>query len=475
MVYLSFLLRRRRKTTPIIFCVCIYVFLCFLTFGWKDQLEIQPDSRYSFPWSDVEISERKQKWLDIKHPVHKMSIYRAYSFHNNKSPPQEVIVVASHFSKEITVSCQFHYYITPYKKAYVKVAGNMSQVPGSGSSFPGNFVKCRIPKSTLKMPSEVAVLLGNQSESPSRVPIQYQVVPSEDLESDEHYPYRFQFSVCVMPIYNFNHVLRFLEWLEFYKLMGVQQFTFFDISIGPELKCVINKLQNSPQEGVIIDVESWREYPFRRSAVPASLGHGLEEATNDCILRNKGVSKYLVMADLDEFIMLSEAAGLRNYNDLIKTLDLDRKNHSVKFGEYRFRNAFFDKAQPNDKLLDARCKPLNGYESIICHQLLMTKFVERNDFDMYWWRTKYICRPDGVEVGKLHWVDVLKKGYESNLVSEKLAFSRHYYEVKRLKLINSMILDRVSEEFGVTLAKKVGGMLEYFNRECKLNSTQFFN
>lgn len=48
-----------------------------------------------------------------------------------------------------------------------------------------------------------------------------------------------KFGACVQPTFNYDRVAAFLEWIEFQKMMGVTQFTFYNMSIGPRVSCVM--------------------------------------------------------------------------------------------------------------------------------------------------------------------------------------------------------------------------------------------
>lgn len=62
---------------------------------------------------------------------------------------------------------------------------------------------------------------------------------SQPIGTDVEEPHKF--AVCVPPAYdNFDNVVLFLEWLEFYKMMGVGHFTFYNVSTDPSISCVMN-------------------------------------------------------------------------------------------------------------------------------------------------------------------------------------------------------------------------------------------
>jgi hypothetical protein len=60
--------------------------------------------------------------------------------------------------------------------------------------------------------------------------------------------YSHNFSLCVQPLFDYNKGWEFIQWMEFHKLMGVSHFTFYNISIGPQVSCVMNS--KAAQQGL---------------------------------------------------------------------------------------------------------------------------------------------------------------------------------------------------------------------------------
>ncbi len=49
----------------------------------------------------------------------------------------------------------------------------------------------------------------------------------------------FKFGLCVQPTFEYDKVFEFIQWIEFNKMMGVSHFTFYNVSIGPRVSCVM--------------------------------------------------------------------------------------------------------------------------------------------------------------------------------------------------------------------------------------------
>ena len=144
------------------------------------------------------------------------------------------------------------------------------------------------------------------------------------------------FSACVKPIFNYDNVLQFLEWLEFHSLMGVEHFTFYNHTMGEKLSCLIEKVYGNQ----VVTVLPWNLPLISQKEIRTE---GLFAAFNDCVYRHRGASKYLVLVDLDEMIVPRRS---HNYSQLLT--QLDTLSHRGKIGAYSFQNAFFYLQWPDD-------------------------------------------------------------------------------------------------------------------------------
>jgi len=149
-----------------------------------------------------------------------------------------------------------------------------------------------------------------------------------------------KFAVCVQPTFNYDNSVRFVEWIEFHRSLGVERFTLYNISIGPSVSCIINEYNslNARDENsqIFIEVLPWGNPSDRIISNVTIKQQNQLAALNDCVYRQRGFSQYVLNIDLDEFMTPHEDD---NYANLIKRLDwLSGKN---RIGVYEFRNAFF--------------------------------------------------------------------------------------------------------------------------------------
>ena len=131
------------------------------------------------------------------------------------------------------------------------------------------------------------------------------------------------FAVCVKPLhFEYNNVNQIIEFIELNRIIGVEHFALYNDSIGPQVSCVLkNYIENN-----IVTLLPWKLELKSQEEIRTE---GLFAALNDCLYRYMYRFKYVLMIDLDEFI-------IPNYNetlpDLIKFLNT--KADKKKIGEY---------------------------------------------------------------------------------------------------------------------------------------------
>ncbi len=162
--------------------------------------------------------------------------------------------------------------------------------------------------------------------------------------------------------------------------MGVEHFTFYNISIGPATSCAMNHIGDWSNGEISVKVNSWHKYPQKKDN---DIRHqvGMPQAINECIHTHKGVSKYMVFVDIDEFIV-PESNTIKNYNQLIEYLLHQQNGKKEKIAAFRFRNAFYLKSRDSDATLLERCSQFrnNPQQFQVCQQLFTMKFDKRDEF-----------------------------------------------------------------------------------------------
>lgn len=405
-------------------------------------------------------------WQYTGHPEYKFVIYSAYSYDNN-----EVVIIGGPRpnlqKKGLEIKCQFLSANVSYSisGATVTTRAKVESLKGWPSKIAGSFIRCPLPnpEDVHSKPEFLSILLGNQSESPARLPIQYRDLNEHDKQ--------YKFSACVLPLYGYNQVFHLIEWLEYYRMMGVEHFTFYNLTIGPAASCVMNNLEKWTNGEVSVKINPWHRYPQKR-AKDIHFGKGLTPGINDCFYSHKGVSKYLVFVDMDEFLV-PEIEGLDNFEKMINYLDENYDSGNNTFGEYRFRCAFYEKSRPQDNKLLDRCSEFRGNFQMfhICQQLWMMKFDKREEFRTYRSRSKFIAMPDGIRNAGNHYAYEFEKGYTRLLVPEQVGFMRHY---RYFDKGNRTTEQRISNKVGMELVGRVGESLKYFKNVCNFSDSEIF-
>lgn len=160
--------------------------------------------------------------------------------------------------------------------------------------------------------------------------------------SGEQIPDRM--AVCVKPFhFSYDQALYLMEYLEFYALLGVSHFTFYNHTLGPHASCVLQSYQRGQVPGNLtaFDWEPLQPAEAATNATPRVLKslhyqrptvsilpwnlrmrsqkeirtEGLFAALNDCLYRTMYRYKYLALVDLDEFIVPRYTDTL---NDLLR-------------------------------------------------------------------------------------------------------------------------------------------------------------
>ncbi|CEL95875.1 unnamed protein product [Vitrella brassicaformis CCMP3155] len=118
-------------------------------------------------------------------------------------------------------------------------------------------------------------------------------------------------TVCVRPWWGapnphtgvFDHVVRLMEFVETYKVLGVDYFSFYE-SAFPVSFAVKKALRVYKEEG-LLEVVPWNFQQHGLEPFQSVWDYAQEAQTNDCVLRHSD-SKYVLMIDTDEFIFPSD-------------------------------------------------------------------------------------------------------------------------------------------------------------------------
>ncbi|XP_067140334.1 beta-1,4-galactosyltransferase galt-1-like [Centruroides vittatus] len=211
-------------------------------------------------------------------------------------------------------------------------------------------------------------------------------------------------AVCIRPLYGpFNQSVSLIEFVNYYNAAGVDHFYFYTQDIVPEIYQLFKFILN---EGKIsISLLNWN------IGLDSELIHesGQLAHIQDCILRSRNNFRYVILVDLDEFI-------IPHYQDNLKEMlyNLDAKYNNV--GSYVFPMAFFC-----DEYIFQERKSFGNFPFIT-----LSNFIRQKTLWYYHERSKTIVNPAVVKIGGIHFVWKHFDTYREVRVSGDVALLNHY-------------------------------------------------
>uniref|UniRef100_A0A6P4FKS7 Uncharacterized protein LOC108050731 isoform X2 n=1 Tax=Drosophila rhopaloa TaxID=1041015 RepID=A0A6P4FKS7_DRORH len=303
-------------------------------------------------------------------------------------------------------------------------------------------------------------------------------------------------AVCVKPLhFNYDQALYLMEYLEFYALLGVSHFTFYNHTLGPHASCVLQSYQQGLVPGNLTahDLETLLPAEAANNVTPRVLKsmhyqrptvsilpwnlrmrsqkeirtEGLFAALNDCLYRTMYRYKYLALVDLDEFIVPRYSDTL---NELITSLNQRFRNRNT--GAYSFQNAFYYLQFADDSLASSGIEGGNDQLASV-RASLVTQRKTRRRYKLHpqKQRSKYICKPEAVVEAGNHFVWEFAPGKGSLNVPPKEAILQHYRvcEFGGNDCIKApSIVDRTTTKYVNRLVQRVDAVYRHLRQRCDL-------
>ncbi|XP_065356787.1 uncharacterized protein LOC135951130 [Calliphora vicina] len=377
---------------------------------------------------------------------------------------------------------------------YVSIVARLRAPPGNilelrNTDWDEDFLKAAKPN--------VSKLETQPQTKPNQAPFANNKFPSEAEMKDE-------IAICVKPFhFDYDQSLFLMEFLEFYSLLGVTHFTFYNHTVGTHASCVLDHYirgdipGNSTAQDVFDVNETARKYedPSLASSLPppkllkSSSYHppsvqilpwnlrmrsqkeirteGLFAALNDCLYRTMYRYKYLALVDLDEFIV-------PRLNDTLQELlsSLNSRFRNRNLGAYSFQNAFFYLQFADDPLL-ARLVEGENMDIAKLKAALVTQRKTRRRFKLHpqKQRSKYICKPEDVIEAGNHFVWEYSPGKGSLNVPPTDAILQHYRvcEFGGNDCIKApSMVDRTATKYVNRLVERVYSVYRHLKDKCDL-------
>ncbi|XP_076057297.1 uncharacterized protein LOC143034837 [Oratosquilla oratoria] len=353
-------------------------------------------SRTYVDYQDSNTTARDATWQPVYNTKHKFFVYSAYM--DDRKGRIIRVVGATQTKRSDRVWCKFWY----SNSSTLTVAAAVKIIRENWNlRYSACFVACpltlfRNGKQPIPPPDSVSIVSDPNGNATNKLR-----VLNLDVKKDE---VKNGFAVCVKPLhFEYNNVNQIVEFLELNKILGVEHFTLYNDTIGPGVQCVLEQYKDQGLVSVLpwkLDMQSQKEIRTE----------GLFAALNDCLYRYMYQYRYVLLIDLDEFIVPHANASLPELVAFLNT-----KADPRKVGAISFQNAFFYLQWPDDPS-SASLPPL----------VTLRKTRRRQRFHPHKQRSKYIAvTPYVVEAGN-HFVWEFLPGRGTLNVPNEVAFLHHY-------------------------------------------------
>ncbi len=214
-----------------------------------------------------------------------------------------------------------------------------------------------------------------------------------------------KFTVSIHALHGpFTNYMDLIEMVELDTMFGADHFVVYNHSVSPEVDRVLR---------YYISIGRMEVLPWNLPNVTIHY-YGQLAQLQDCHLSARQKTKYLVLKDVDEFIVPRK---YKNWHELMEHLDTGKS----KVAAYLFRNNFFNMNWNRSGL------PFTG-DSLA--EMLQLKSLLYTTREKGFWprlkRTKSIVLPELIASPGIHFPWAVKKGYEVKNVSAEEAFVHHY-------------------------------------------------
>lgn len=191
---------------------------------------------------------------------------------------------------------------------------------------------------TCSVPTHVAITVNPAESITSFQTIKNQVIPKS---------FRYNFTICISVMFDYNKVLNLIEAMEMFKLLGVQRVAIYKTSCDSTTQKVLDYYVKSGFLELIpwtIEKHIKVSMGWQKAISPGELHyHGQVPALNDCVYRYMYESRYVALQDIDELIL---PLNVRTWTELLPELE---KMHGTDVGFEFENNVFPFTAEAQDK------------------------------------------------------------------------------------------------------------------------------
>ncbi|CAG5128736.1 unnamed protein product [Candidula unifasciata] len=217
------------------------------------------------------------------------------------------------------------------------------------------------------------------------------------------------------------------------RILGAEHFVVYNYSISPAVDQILQRYQ---QDG-LVTVLPW---PLPTNQV---FYFGQKSALNDCVYRNRNISRFIVVVDTDEFMIptnhsnwmeMIAATSPQEYDvsTFVHSPNTPKKAHT-KTGCFIVRSSFFSaSSRANWTSLPSKFSFTEKEKHNILKYNIQTlsQFLRSTVFPPYQ-RSKYIARPDLIYNIGMHLVHTFVDSSSCTVVSNNVSLVHHYRELDR--------------------------------------------
>ena len=254
---------------------------------------------------------------------------------------------------------------------------------------------------------------------------------------------RKKFAVCVSPLFGeYSSTTNMIQWIELNRLLGADLFVFYDFSVAKNIDTVLRFYSCKG----LVKVIPWNITKFRPPGRNQEINYaGQTMALNDCLMRVKPVSEFVVNIDLDELLVPHK--NLSTWTDIV--------NKYPYVGIYNFRSSFFRLNWENTDKVFPRKDIAKKYKiSFLVKLDHEAKIYPPSD------RTKYFAKTDIADSLLVHKVHEKVGSQKSKMFPPEVALIHHYRRI--MAKINGVIQPDPSKGpkvFDDTVLRKYGDAL----------------
>ena len=242
--------------------------------------------------------------------------------------------------------------------------------------------------------------------------------------------------MCLPPLFEttkLEHAQRFIEWVELNRILGANHVTVYNHSIGQDMDRALRLFEKKG----LVEIIQWK-LPMEGIYYYAEYA-----AINDCLLRNRFKSKYMINSDMDELI-IPHGRDIFTWNEMLQQLPQESANSFVS--AFFHRTEHLKKVSIVDKTVRKNTSNL----------LTLKNFIRDKEFNRE--RVKYMVNSDTAQRMGIHNAFDLRWGRQVT-VDPSVGFMHHY----RTDQIKEVTVDTtVYDKYSSSLSNIVNIYKEFY-------------